>query len=87
MKPYSASPFPEVGDVPPTPDVMQRAALGHLAILRDRGDLTDEDFTEIGEALGLIPTDVDERPRRGHIKGDRLRAVPADWKREGARAP
>ena len=32
----------------------------------------------------LIDSTVDARPKRGHVKGDRLRAVPADWNRRGA---
>ena len=63
---------------------IEREALGHLTILRDRGELTDADFDEIGQALGLIPTEVDQRPKRGHVKGDKLRAVPTDWTRRGA---
>ena len=54
-------------------------------MLRDRGDLTDEDMTEIGQMLGLIPDpDVQAREPRGHLKGARGRAVPADWNRRGA---
>lgn len=63
----------------------EKATLGHLLVLRDRGDLTDEGMTEIGQMLGLIPDpDVDNRPKRGHVKGGRGRAVPVDWTRRGA---
>ena len=65
-------------------DATEQAALGHLLVLRDRGDLTDEGMTEIGRMLGLIPDpEVDARPKRGHVKGVRGRAVPTDWNRRG----
>ena len=63
----------------------EKAALGHLLVLRDRGDLTDEGMTEIGQMLGPIPDpDVQARDPRGHTKGVRGRAVPGDWTRRGA---
>ena len=52
----TASPFNEViPTTAPIPAETERAALGHLLILRDRGELTDEAMTEIGQMLGLIP--------------------------------
>lgn len=63
----------------------ERVALGYLAIMRDRGDLTELEFDRIGRALGLLPDpDVDNRPKRGHVRGVRGRALPVDWTRRGA---
>ena len=67
-----------------TPE-QQKEALGHLALRFEREQITLDEFTRIGQMLGLIPDpEVDARPKRGHVKGDRLRAVPADWNRRGA---
>ena len=81
MKPYSASPFPEVGDVPPTPEWHKRAALEQLALAYGGGACTRAEFDEWGQMLGLLEhaPDTPDTPVR-------LRAVPTDWKREGARA-
>lgn len=63
----------------------EREALGCLAVCLVTGQITRGEFDEWGQMLGLIPDpEVDARPKRGHVKGDRLRAVPADWNRRGA---
>ena len=50
------------------------------AALRIRaGDITDEEMTQIGEALGLFE-DTEAAPTRE----PGLRAVPGDWTRRGA---
>lgn len=63
--------------------------LGSVLILNAVGDIApdkrDAEMDRLKVMLGLIPDpEVDARPKRGHVKGDRLRAVPADWNRRGA---
>lgn len=66
-------------------DDEQRSSLQQLALAYGGGAITRDEFFEFGQALGLLRNpEVDARPKRGHVKGDRLRAVPADWKRRGA---
>lgn len=68
------------------PDDIKRAR-GYLLLRRLSGDITDDEMSEIGQALGLFEhPDVQAREPRGHIKGTkgRLRAVPVDWTRRGA---
>jgi len=49
------------------------------------GQTTRHDAREAAIMLGLLPDpDVDNRPKRGHVKGGRGRAVPVDWTRRGA---
>lgn len=80
-----------MADVPTTehlagidPDDVKRAR-GYLLLRRLSGDITDDEMSEIGQALGLFEhPDVQAREPRGHLKGVRGRAVPADWSRRGA---
>lgn len=66
-------------------DDEQRSSLQQLALAYGGGAITRDEFFEFGQALGLLRNpEVDARPKRGHVKGDRLRAVPADWNRRGA---
>ena len=66
------------------PDDVKRAR-GYLLLCRLRGEITDDEMTEIGQAHGLFEhPDVQAREPRGHLKGVRGRAVPADWSRRGA---
>lgn len=63
----------------------EREALGCLAVCLVTGQITRDEFDEWGQMLGLIPDpEVDARPKRGHLRGVRGRAVPADWNRRGA---
>lgn len=66
-------------------DDEQRSSLQQLALAYGGGAITRDEFFEFGQALGVLRhPDVQAREPRGHIKGDRLRAVPADWNRRGA---
>ena len=66
-------------------DDTQRKMLYLLALAYDGGGVTVDEFNAFGRMLGLLPDpDVDNRPKRGHVKGDRGRAVPGDWSRRGA---
>lgn len=66
------------------PDDIKRAR-GYLLLRRLSGDITDDEMTEIGQALGLFEhPDVQAREPRGHLKGVRGRAVPTFDKRRGA---
>lgn len=63
--------------------------LGSVLILNAVGDIApdkrDAEMDRLKVMLGLIPDpDVQAREPRGHLRGDRLRAVPADWNRRGA---
>ena len=63
----------------------EREALGCLAVCLVTGQITRDEFDDWGQMLGLIPDpEVDNRPKRGHVKGVRGRAVPVDWTRRGA---
>ena len=66
------------------PDDIKRAR-GYLLLRRLSGDITDDEMSEIGQALGLFEhPDVQAREPRGHLKGVRGRAVPTFDKRRGA---
>ena len=63
----------------------QRDLLHQLALAFGGSEITRDEFTNFGQALGLLRhRDVDNRPPAGHKKGSRGRAVPADWNRRGA---
>ena len=63
----------------------EREALGCLAVCLVTGQIARDEFDDWGQMLGLIPDpEVDARPKRGHVKGGRGRAVPVDWTRRGA---
>ena len=63
----------------------QRDLLHQLALAFGGSEITRDEFTNFGQALGLLRhRDVDNRPPTGHKKGSRGRAVPADWNRRGA---
>lgn len=62
----------------------EKAALGHLTLRYLDGQIDRDEFRDIAEMLGLIRSDVDDRPKRGHVRG--LRAVPVDYRARGAEA-
>lgn len=63
----------------------QRDLLHQLALAFGGSEITRDEFTNFGQALGLLRhLDVDNRPPAGHKKGSRGRAMPADWNRRGA---
>ena len=45
---------PDVGLTTPASGEAQRVVLGHLLVRRDRGDLTDDEFTDLGQMLGVF---------------------------------
>lgn len=56
----------------------QRDLLHQLALAFGGSEITRDEFTDFGQALGLLRhRDVDK-------KGSRGRAVPGDWTRRGA---
>ena len=61
------------------PDDDIKRARGYLLLRRLAGDITDEEMTQIGDALGLFE-DTEPAPTRE----PGLRAVPTDWTRRGA---
>ena len=63
----------------------QRDVLHQLALAFGGSEITRDEFTNFGQALGVLRhRDVDNRPPAGHKKGVRGRAVPGDWNRRGA---
>lgn len=80
----SLSPFDKPLTCGPPIVEEEKAALGHLALRYLDGQITRAEFRDIAEMLGLIPSAVDDRPKRGHMRG--LRAVPADYRAKGAEA-
>lgn len=55
------------------PDAQKAAARAYLLVRHLRGDLTLDEFTDIGTALDLWD-DTDDQPRLGHVHGTKRRA-------------